>query len=165
MFNVDDKARCIGHVVQFQALVMSVGVLSTTLSEVEATLDHALNLYRLWNVMILLDKTYVLLATRSDEGLIRNELFVVIKSDLNRLCELNLNGREEIKNICKTALPLSGRDNNGVVKSKDRQVAYAGSEANHCAAATRTKGMLKYDRQPELRNARFLSLETKGLGQ
>ncbi|KAK4661167.1 uncharacterized protein QC763_704660 [Podospora pseudopauciseta] len=36
------------------------------------------------------------------------EKFVVGESDLDRL---------EIKNLCKTALMLSGRDNNGVVKA------------------------------------------------
>ncbi|KAK0747335.1 hypothetical protein B0T21DRAFT_446256 [Apiosordaria backusii] len=157
--------------------LISAGVLSTTPSEVEAALDHALNLCRLWNAMLLLDEADVFLGARSDEGLIRNELvsifltkleyyqgilflttnrfsaidhafqsrvdlflpyydldstqrrqvwlnffkhfgtekFVVGESDLDRLCELNLNGRE-IKNMCKTALLLSRRDNNGVVK-------------------------------------------------
>ncbi|KAK0667893.1 P-loop containing nucleoside triphosphate hydrolase protein [Cercophora samala] len=158
--------------------LVSAGVLSTTPSEVEAALDHALNLCRLWNAMLLLDEADVFLGARSDEGLVRNELvsifltkleyyqgilflttnrfsaidhafqsrvdlflpyydldstqrrqvwlnffkhfgpdkFVVGETDLDRLCEQNMNGRE-IKNLCKTALLLSGRDNNGVVKA------------------------------------------------
>lgn len=54
--------------------LVSAGVLSTTPSEVEAALDHALNLCRLWNAMLLLDEADVFLGARSDEGLIRNEL-------------------------------------------------------------------------------------------
>lgn len=52
---------------------------------------------------------------------------MVAESDLDRLCDLKMNGRE-IKNLCKTALMLSGRDNNGVVKA-DRLLMLAQKRA------------------------------------
>lgn len=53
---------------------MGAGVLGTKPSDVEAALDHALELCRLWNAMLLLDEADIFLGARTDDGLARNEL-------------------------------------------------------------------------------------------
>ena len=53
---------------------MSAGMLGTTPTAVEAALDRALELCKLWNAMLLLDEVDVFLGARTDTDLARNEL-------------------------------------------------------------------------------------------
>ncbi|QYT02129.1 AAA+-type ATPase [Trichoderma simmonsii] len=53
---------------------MSAGALGTWPNEVEASLDRALELCRLWNAMLLLDEADVFLSARKEDSLARNEL-------------------------------------------------------------------------------------------
>jgi hypothetical protein len=53
---------------------MSAGTLGTVPKEVEAALDRALGLCKLWNAMLLLDEADVFLGSRSTADLARNEL-------------------------------------------------------------------------------------------
>lgn len=53
---------------------MSAGMLGTTPKTVEAALDRALDLCKLWNAMLLLDEVDVFLGARTDTDLARNEL-------------------------------------------------------------------------------------------
>jgi hypothetical protein len=53
---------------------VSAGVLGTTPHEVEKALDQSLDLCRLWNAILLLDEADVFLGTRTNDGLLRNEL-------------------------------------------------------------------------------------------
>jgi hypothetical protein len=43
-------------------------------SDVEAKLGRVLQLCTMWNAMLLIDEADVFLGTRSDDGLVRNEL-------------------------------------------------------------------------------------------
>ncbi|KAK4225058.1 P-loop containing nucleoside triphosphate hydrolase protein [Podospora fimiseda] len=61
---------------------VSAGVLSTKPAELESGLDHALDLCRMWNAMLLLDEADVFLSARSDEGLERNELVSIFLTKL-----------------------------------------------------------------------------------
>lgn len=53
---------------------MSAGTLGTRPKQVEATLDEALDICRLWNAMLLLDEADVFLGARTNVDLARNEL-------------------------------------------------------------------------------------------
>lgn len=53
---------------------MSAGTLGTVPKEVEAALDRALDLCKLWNAMLLLDEADVFLGSRNTADLARNEL-------------------------------------------------------------------------------------------
>lgn len=61
---------------------MSAGTLGTRPKQVEAALDRALELCRLWNAMLLLDEADVFLSARSDTDLARNELVAVFLTKL-----------------------------------------------------------------------------------
>ena len=54
--------------------LVGAGVLGTNPETVEASLDHALELCRLWNAMLLIDEADVFLGARLDDSLTRNEL-------------------------------------------------------------------------------------------
>jgi hypothetical protein len=53
---------------------VSAGVLGTAAHDVEAALDQALDLCRLWGAILLLDEADVFLGARTNDGLLRNEL-------------------------------------------------------------------------------------------
>ena len=53
---------------------MSAGTLGTKPEQVEATLDSALDLCKIWNAMLLLDEADIFLGARTDTDLARNEL-------------------------------------------------------------------------------------------
>ncbi len=53
---------------------ISSGTLGTRPKEVEATLDRALDLCRMWNAMLLLDEADVFLGARTNVDLASNEL-------------------------------------------------------------------------------------------
>ncbi|KAL7792063.1 P-loop containing nucleoside triphosphate hydrolase protein [Trichoderma ceciliae] len=61
---------------------MSAGALGTKPNEVEAALDRALELCRLWNAMFLLDEADVFLSARKDDTLARNELVSIFLTKL-----------------------------------------------------------------------------------
>lgn len=61
---------------------MSAGALGTKPNEVEASLDRALELCRLWNAMLLLDEADVFLSARKEETLARNELVSIFLTKL-----------------------------------------------------------------------------------
>ncbi|KAG9234050.1 hypothetical protein BJ875DRAFT_484556 [Amylocarpus encephaloides] len=61
---------------------ISAGVLGTKPKEVEDALDHALELCRLWNAMLLLDEADIFLGARTNEGLARNELVSIFLTKL-----------------------------------------------------------------------------------
>lgn len=61
---------------------MSAGTLGTKPKNVEAALDRALELCRLWNAMLLLDEADVFLSARTDADLARNELVAVFLTKL-----------------------------------------------------------------------------------
>ncbi|KAH6695039.1 P-loop containing nucleoside triphosphate hydrolase protein [Plectosphaerella plurivora] len=61
---------------------MSAGTLGTVPKEVEAALDRALGLCKLWNAMLLLDEADVFLGSRSTADLARNELVAVFLTKL-----------------------------------------------------------------------------------
>jgi hypothetical protein len=54
--------------------LVSAGMLGTSPEVVEPALDHALELCRMWNAMLLLDEADVFLGARLDDSLMRNEL-------------------------------------------------------------------------------------------
>ena len=53
---------------------ISAGTLGTRPKEVEAALDRALDLCKLWNAMLLLDEADIFLGARTNVDLARNEL-------------------------------------------------------------------------------------------
>ncbi|KAK5659597.1 hypothetical protein OQA88_801 [Cercophora sp. LCS_1] len=61
---------------------ISAGTLGTSPKEVEDALDHALDLCRMWNAMLLLDEADVFLGTRTNDGLTRNELVSIFLTRL-----------------------------------------------------------------------------------
>jgi hypothetical protein len=61
---------------------MSAGDLGTQPSEVEAALERALELCRMWNAMLLLDEADVFLGERTNESLARNELVSIFLTKL-----------------------------------------------------------------------------------
>ncbi|KAM0263528.1 hypothetical protein ACHAQJ_001147 [Trichoderma viride] len=61
---------------------MSAGALGTNPNEVEAALDRALELCRLWNAMLLLDEADVFLSARKEDTLARNELVSIFLTKL-----------------------------------------------------------------------------------
>ncbi|UKZ54076.1 hypothetical protein TrVGV298_007881 [Trichoderma virens] len=61
---------------------MSAGALGTKPNEVEAALDRALELCRLWNAMLLLDEADVFLSARKEDTLARNELVSIFLTKL-----------------------------------------------------------------------------------
>lgn len=61
---------------------LSAGTLGTRPKQVEAALDRALELCRLWNAMLLLDEADVFLSARTDADLARNELVAVFLTRL-----------------------------------------------------------------------------------
>lgn len=61
---------------------MSAGTLGTVPKEVEAALDRALDLCKLWNAMLLLDEADVFLGSRNTADLARNELVAVFLTKL-----------------------------------------------------------------------------------
>lgn len=68
---------------------MSAGKLGTDPTEVEASLDRALVVCKLWNAMLLLDEADVFLGARSNADLARNQLVAGEQSlfpDLNCSC-------------------------------------------------------------------------------
>lgn len=61
---------------------MSAGDLGIQPAEVEATLERALELCRMWNAMLLLDEADVFLGERTSESLARNELVSIFLTKL-----------------------------------------------------------------------------------
>ncbi|KAG8159225.1 hypothetical protein KVR01_010886 [Diaporthe batatas] len=61
---------------------MSAGTLGTKPKQIEAALERALELCRLWNAMLLLDEADVFLSARTDTDLARNELVAVFLTKL-----------------------------------------------------------------------------------
>lgn len=61
---------------------MSAGDLGVQPSEVEAALERALELCRMWNAMLLLDEADVFLGERTSESLARNELVSIFLTKL-----------------------------------------------------------------------------------
>jgi len=61
---------------------VSAGVLGSKSADVEATLDQALDLCRLWNAILLLDEADVFLGARTNDGLLRNELVSIFLTKL-----------------------------------------------------------------------------------
>lgn len=61
---------------------MSAGDLGIQPSEVEAALERALELCRMWNAMLLLDEADVFLGERTSESLARNELVSIFLTKL-----------------------------------------------------------------------------------
>lgn len=49
-------------------------MLGTDPADVEASLERALELCRMWNAMLLLDEADVFLGVRTNDGIARNEL-------------------------------------------------------------------------------------------
>ena len=62
--------------------LMSAGDLGTKPSDVEKSLERALELCRMWNAMLLLDEADVFLGTRTNESLARNELVSIFLTKL-----------------------------------------------------------------------------------
>lgn len=62
--------------------LMSAGDLGTQPSDVEKTLERALELCRMWNAMLLLDEADVFLGARTNESLARNELVSIFLTKL-----------------------------------------------------------------------------------
>ncbi|KAI0107147.1 P-loop containing nucleoside triphosphate hydrolase protein [Nemania sp. FL0031] len=61
---------------------VSAGALGTAPKEVEASLDKALNLCKLWNAILLLDEADIFLGVRTNNDLARNELVAVFLTKL-----------------------------------------------------------------------------------
>ncbi|KAK3323006.1 P-loop containing nucleoside triphosphate hydrolase protein [Apodospora peruviana] len=62
---------------------LSAGMLGSQPDAVESSLDHALELCRLWNAMLLLDEADIFLGSRTNEGsLTRNELVSIFLTKL-----------------------------------------------------------------------------------
>ncbi|KAK0711900.1 P-loop containing nucleoside triphosphate hydrolase protein [Lasiosphaeris hirsuta] len=61
---------------------LSAGMLGTDPADVEASLERALELCRMWNAMLLLDEADVFLGARTNDGIARNELVSIFLTKL-----------------------------------------------------------------------------------
>jgi SpoVK/Ycf46/Vps4 family AAA+-type ATPase len=88
---------------------MSAGTLGTVPREVEASLDRALDLCKLWNAMLLLDEADIFLGARSNVDLARNELVSVFLTKLEYyqgVCFLTTNRMASIDRAFQSRVDL-----------------------------------------------------------
>ncbi|KAJ9144054.1 P-loop containing nucleoside triphosphate hydrolase protein [Pleurostoma richardsiae] len=88
---------------------MSAGTLGTKPKFVEAALDRALDLCKLWNAMLLLDEADVFLGARTTTDLARNELVAVFLTKLEYyqgICFLTTNRMSSIDHAFQSRVDL-----------------------------------------------------------
>lgn len=88
---------------------LSAGTLGTKPEQVEAALDRALELCRLWNAMLLLDEADVFLSARTDADLARNELVSVFLTRLEYyqgICFLTTNRAASLDHAFQSRVDL-----------------------------------------------------------
>lgn len=88
---------------------MSAGTLGTKPQAVEAALDRALELCRLWGAMLLLDEADVFLSARSDADLARSELVAVFLTRLEYyqgICFLTTNRAASLDHAFRSRVDL-----------------------------------------------------------
>ncbi|KAK4041355.1 P-loop containing nucleoside triphosphate hydrolase protein [Parachaetomium inaequale] len=75
-------AEAVAEKARVPLYLVSAGMLGTSPDVVEPALDHALELCRMWNAMLLLDEADVFLGARLDDSLARNELIAIFLTKL-----------------------------------------------------------------------------------
>ncbi|KAK3302765.1 P-loop containing nucleoside triphosphate hydrolase protein [Chaetomium strumarium] len=75
-------AEAVAEKARVPLYLVSAGMLGTSPEVVEPALDHALELCRMWNAMLLLDEADVFLGARLDDSLTRNELVSIFLTKL-----------------------------------------------------------------------------------
>ncbi|KAK4235599.1 P-loop containing nucleoside triphosphate hydrolase protein [Achaetomium macrosporum] len=75
-------AEAVAEKARVPLYLVSAGMLGTSPEVVEPALDHALELCRMWNAMLLLDEADIFLGARLDDSLTRNELVSIFLAKL-----------------------------------------------------------------------------------
>lgn len=102
-------AEAVSERARVPLFAISAASLGTAPSEVEASLERALELCRLWGAMLLLDEADIFLAARTDYDLARNELVAVFLTKLEYyqgVCFLTTNRIKSLDHAFQSRIDL-----------------------------------------------------------